>query len=82
MTRQAVIPQMRQAADRAANSAKVQNTGAYNGTGMAPGHTPDVGWGGQPAGPIIPVNKSVNSYVGGATQALPPGTTYSKVQLF
>lgn len=33
MTRQAVTPQMRQAADRAANSAKVQNPGAYNGTG-------------------------------------------------
>lgn len=82
MTRQPVTPQMRRAADRAANAAKAQNPGAYNGTGMAPGHTPDVGWGGQPAGPIIPLDKSVNSYVGGATQAVPTGTTYSKVKLF
>lgn len=72
MTRQAVTPQMRQAADRAANAAKAQNPGTYNGTGIAPGHTPDVGWGGQTAGPIIPFHKLANSYVGGATQAVPP----------
>jgi hypothetical protein len=49
---------------------------------MAREHAPDVGWGGPVAGPIIPLDKSVNSYVGGATQPVPTGTPYSKVQLF
>jgi hypothetical protein len=75
-------PTMRQQADVAAEQAKAANPEIYDGTGMAPGHTPDVGWGGDPGGPINPIPKSVNQYVGGATQSVPPGTTYNNVQLF
>jgi RHS repeat-associated protein len=80
MTRQAVTPEMRGAADDAAASARAGDPAGYSG--MAAGHTPDVGWGGDPQGPISPLNKSVNSYVGGATQAVPAGTTYNQVKLY
>jgi hypothetical protein len=81
MTRQTVSPQMRAQADKFAEAAKAANPGAYP-KGMAPGHTPDVGWGGDVKGPINPLNKRVNSYVGGATQAVDPGTKYKAVKLF
>ncbi len=83
MTRQAVTPAMRDAADTAIATARDANPAAYSpqSPGMVAGHVPDVGWGGNPAGPITPLNSSVNSYVGGATQAIPPGTTYNSVQL-
>ncbi|HDJ1442417.1 TPA: RHS repeat-associated core domain-containing protein, partial [Serratia rubidaea] len=80
MTRQAVTPEMRALATDAANNAKKANPGSYP-KGVSPGHTPDVGWGGAIEGPIIPLNSRVNSYIGGATQAVPVGTTYSKVVL-
>ncbi|EAS1760873.1 RHS repeat-associated core domain-containing protein [Salmonella enterica] len=80
MTRQAVTPEMRAAATDAANAAKKANPELYP-KGISPGHTPDVGWGGSIEGPIIPINSRVNSYIGGATQAVPVGTTYSKVVL-
>ncbi len=81
MTRQAVTPSMRDDADAAASAARSADPSSYP-AGTAAGHTPDVGWGGDPAGPINPVNKAVNSYVGGATQAIPPGTSYTGVKLF
>ncbi len=82
MTRQTVTPAMRRSATRAATAARTQNPAAYQGTGMAAGHTPDVAWGGATQGPIIPLNETVNGYVGGATQAVPSGTSYGKVKLF
>jgi hypothetical protein len=81
MTRQRVTPAMRAQADEAADLARTQNPNLYP-SGVAPGHTPDVGWGGDVTGPINPLNSTVNSYVGGATQAVPPGSTYGKVILF
>jgi RHS repeat-associated protein len=81
MTRQAVTPAMRAQADQAAAAARAANPSQYP-AGMAAGHTPDVGWGGNPAGPINPLNSTVNSYVGGATQAVPVGTTYNSVVLY
>ena len=81
MTRQAVTPKMRGDATKAANNARTANPSAYP-QGISPGHTPDVGWGGAIEGPIIPLHSRVNSYVGGATQAIPAGTTYTKVVLF
>ncbi|WP_205756484.1 hypothetical protein, partial [Lonsdalea iberica] len=80
MTRQAVSPQMRASANNAANAAKRATPNLYP-KGTAPGHTPDVGWGGATEGPIIPLLSRVNSYIGGATQAVPVGTTYFKVIL-
>ncbi|WP_454718786.1 RHS repeat-associated core domain-containing protein [Caulobacter segnis] len=81
MTRQAVTPAQRIAANKAALAAKVANPSAYP-KGMVGGHTPDVGWGGQTAGPINPLMSNVNGYVGGATQAVAPGTVYNNVVLF
>jgi hypothetical protein len=81
MTRQAVTPAMRAQADQAAAAAKQANPSLYP-SGMAPGHTPDVGWGGNVQGPINPLNATVNSYVGGTTQAVTPGTTYNSVVLY
>ena len=81
MTRQVVTPSMRDDADAAASAARSADPNSYP-AGIAAGHTPDVGWGGDPAGPINPVSKAVNSYVGGATQAVPPGTSYTGVKLF
>ena len=82
MTRQKVSKEMRKDADRAAGKAKSDFPEDYEqSSGMAPGHTPDVGWGGNTDGPIIPLLKSVNSYVGGATQAVAPGTSYNMVVL-
>ncbi|WP_275900541.1 RHS repeat-associated core domain-containing protein, partial [Pectobacterium brasiliense] len=45
MTRQAVSPEMRASANNAANAAKRATPELYP-KGTAPGHTPDVGWGG------------------------------------
>ena len=81
MTRQVVTPSMRDDADAAASAARSADPNSYP-AGITAGHTPDVGWGGDPAGPINPVSKAVNSYVGGATQAVPPGTSYTGVKLF
>lgn len=80
MTRQAVTPAMRASADEAAAAARAANPADYP-SGMVAGHTPDVAWGGSPGGPIQPLNSSVNSYVGGATQAVKPGTVYNNVTL-
>ncbi|EMS8291118.1 RHS domain-containing protein [Salmonella enterica] len=80
MTRRVVTPEIRDAATKAANDAKKANPELYP-KGMSPGHTPDVGWGGAIEGPIIPLNSRVNSYIGGATQAVPVGTTYTQVVL-
>jgi RHS repeat-associated protein len=81
MTRQRVTPAMRAQADEAADLARTQNPHLYP-SGMSPGHTPDVGWGGSVTGPINPLNSTVNSYVGGATQAVTPGSTYGRVLLY
>ncbi|MGI4745653.1 MAG: DUF6531 domain-containing protein [Janthinobacterium lividum] len=81
MTRQAVPRSLRDDATAAATSARNADPASYP-QGMAAGHIPDVGWGGDPAGPISPTNSAVNSYVGGATQAVPAGTVYNSVQLF
>jgi hypothetical protein len=81
LTRQAVTPAMRAAANQAAAAARAANPTAYP-PGMAAGHTPDVGWGGATGGPIKPLHGVVNGYVGGATQAVPAGTTYNGVTLF
>jgi len=81
LTRQAVTPTMRAAADAAAQAERVANPDLYQASDTAAGHTPDVGWGGDPNGPFTPLPSSVNSYVGGATQAVPPGTGYSSVEI-
>ncbi len=78
LTRQAVTNEMRQAASAAANAERAANPGLYP-SGTAVGHVPDVGWGGNPNGPFVPLPTSVNGYIGGATQAVPPGTTYTSV---
>lgn len=82
MTRQAVTPAMRAQADVAAANARAADPALYPNNSVAAGHTPDVGWGGNPEGPINPLNSTVNSYVGGATQAVPVGTTYNSVVLY
>jgi hypothetical protein len=81
MTRQKVTPQMRDAADKAAAAERAANPSAYP-NGVAAGHTPDVAWGGSTQGPIIPLNATVNGYIGGATQAIKPGTVYNRVVLY
>lgn len=80
MTRQTVSDQMRAQADDAAAAARAENPTAY--AGMAAGHTPDVGWGGDVSGSIDPLNKRVNGCVGGARQSVAPGTTYNSVVLY
>lgn len=79
MTRQAVSAEMRQEANVAASAARAADPDAYSG--MAAGHVPDVAWGGATSGPISPLHSRVDSYVGGATQAIPAGTTYTGVRL-
>ncbi|AOR60494.1 hypothetical protein [Pectobacterium parmentieri] len=78
MTRQVVSPEMRASANNAANAAKRATPELYP-KGTAPDHTPDVGWGGATEGPIISLLSRVNSYIGGATQAVPAGTICSKM---
>ena len=78
LTRQPVPPPLRNTAINAGNRARRADPHLY-ANGEVPGHTPDVGWGGQPTGPFIPLIPSVNRYVGGATQAVPAGTTYTSV---
>ncbi|SAL57371.1 YD repeat-containing protein [Caballeronia turbans] len=80
MTRQSVTKEMRAAANTTAESTRKANPELYP-AGVAAGHTPDVGWGGAIEGPIKPLNSAVNAYVGGATQAVPVGTTYNQVVL-
>jgi hypothetical protein len=80
MTRQAVTKAMRDAADDAAVTARKANPSAYP-QGVVAGHTPDVAWGGSAQGPIIPLNTTVNSYIGGATRAIKHGTVYNRVIL-
>jgi RHS repeat-associated protein len=82
MTRQPVSPEMRAQANDASDAARAADPDAYADPGMRPGHTPDVGWGGDPDGPVFPLNQRVNSYVGGGTQGVDPGTPYNNVQLF
>lgn len=77
-TRQAVPKNVRRAASKAAKAEKDVNTGLH-ANGEVAGHTPDVGWGGQTTGPFVPLSPEVNAYVGGATQAVPVGTTYTSV---
>jgi RHS repeat-associated protein len=77
-TRQAVPKNVRRAASKAAKAEKDANPGLY-ANGEVAGHTPDVGWGGQTTGPFVPLSPEVNAYVGGATQAVPVGTTYTSV---
>ncbi len=78
LTRQAVTDEMRYAADQAARAARNASPELYP-PGTAASHVPDVGWGGNPNGPITPLPQPVNGYIGGATQAVPPGTTYTSV---
>ncbi|MGC7560106.1 hypothetical protein ACPWUB_05530 [Pasteurella sp. 22655_41Tandhals] len=80
MTRQTVDKSSRRAASRAAKLEKLQNPDLYS-NGKVAGHISDVGWGGRIDGPFMPLSPSVNSYIGGATQAIPIGTTYTLVQL-
>lgn len=70
---------MRAQATRAASAARVADPAACQG--IAAGHTPDVAWGDNVAGPIRPLNPDVDSYVGGASQAVAPGTSYNRVVL-
>ena len=81
MTRQPVSRSMRVDANAAAQGARNTNPSLYP-PGTVAGHTPDVGWGGKTAGPINPLDNGVNGYVGGATQAVPAGTSYNSVTLF
>jgi hypothetical protein len=78
MARQAVTAEMRAAANDAIAAERAANPGLYP-PGTSAGHVPDVGWGGNPNGPFAPIPTSVNSYIGGATQAVSPGTTYTSV---
>jgi hypothetical protein len=77
-TRQAIPKATRRAATKAAKADTAANPSLYR-NGKVPGHTPDVGWGGQTTGFFVPLSPAVNSYVGGATQAVPVGTTYTSV---
>jgi len=78
MTRQSVPKALRRTASQGGTASKTANPHLYT-NGEVPGHTPDVGWGGQPTGPFVPLSPAVNSYVGGATQAVPVGTVYTSV---
>jgi hypothetical protein len=80
MARQAVTPAMRAAADDAITAERAANPDLYP-QGTVAGHLPDVGWGGNPNGPFVPLPTSVNSYIGGATQAVQPGTVYTSVEI-
>ena len=81
MTRQAASRATRRLANRAAAAERLANPSLYPTNATAAGHIPDVGWGGSPQGPFMPIPSSVNSYVGGATQAVPRGTSYTSVVL-
>lgn len=50
-------------------------------TDLAPGHLPDTAWGGlaDPGDAWVPLDRDVNSYIGGLTQGVTPGTTYTSV---
>jgi hypothetical protein len=80
LTRQAVTAEMRAAANDAIDAEKAANPRLYP-PGTVAGHLPDVGWGGNPNGPFVPLPTSVNSYIGGATQAIQPGTVYTSVAI-
>ncbi len=78
LTRQAVPKDVRKAASDAATAYKINNPDLFK-NGEVAGHIPDVGWGGKTDGPFMPLTPSVNSYIGGATQAIPVGTNYTSV---
>ncbi|WP_373246912.1 RHS repeat domain-containing protein [Phocaeicola massiliensis] len=78
LTRQPVSRELRKKASDAANKYRIDNPELFK-SGQVAGHIPDVGWGGNPQGPFVPISSSVNSYLGGATQAVPVGTTYTSV---
>ena len=80
MTRQAVDKATRRAANKAAKLEKLNNPQLY-ANGKVAGHISDVGWGGKTTGPFMPLSTAVNSYIGGATQAVDVGTIYKLVQL-
>ena len=80
MTRQAVDKATRRAASKAAKLEKLNNPQFYT-NGKVAGHISDVGWGGKTTGPFMPLSTTVNSYIGGATQAIDVGTVYKLVQL-
>src|SRR5262249_51193650 len=81
LTRQSVSKADRLLANAAANAEKQLNPSLYP-KGTSPGHTPDVGWGGKIKGPFMPLNSRVNEYVGGTTQGVKTGTTYTRVELY
>lgn len=63
---------MARTATQAIRTAKTADPESYP-TGVVGGHTPDMGWGGDPSGPIKSLDSTVNSYVGGSTQRVPVG---------
>lgn len=83
-TRQTVTPDMEAAADsfrtRARNEMRRCCPALQSHT--AAGHTPDVAWGGtpDPGDAWVPLDRRVNSYIGGLSQAIPVGTSYSSVR--
>lgn len=80
MVRQTVDKATRRAANKAAKLEKLNNPQLYT-NGKVAGHISDVGWGGKATGPFMPLSTTVNSYIGGATQAVNVGTVYKLVQL-
>ena len=81
MTRQSVSKKDRRKASYEAKKEKVNNPSLYQ-NGEVAGHISDVGWGGDATGPFMPLDSSVNSYVGGLTQGVNTGTSYTSVVLF
>lgn len=80
MTRKAISKQERRAASKAAKKFRDANPHLFQ-NGEVAGHIPDAGWGGNANGPFTPLTSDVNSYVGGATQAVPVGTSYTSVKI-
>lgn len=80
MTRQSVSKADRRAASKAAKKYKKANPQLFQ-NGEVAGHIPDVGWGGKISGPFTPLHNDVNSYIGGATQAVPVGSKYTSVKI-
>ena len=74
------VKKSEKAASEAAAAERKLNPSLY-ANGEVAGHIPDVGWGGKIDGPFMPLSPKVNSYIGGLTQAVPVGTTYTSVRI-
>ena len=83
-TRRAVTPELEARADAFRSRARTQMMRCCPNlqSKTAAGHTPDVAWGGpaDPGDAWIPLDRRVNSYIGGLSQAVPVGTTYRSVK--